>query len=193
MKRNLSILLLVCILWMPGCGPRADAATSVQETPVAVIQSVTDAAEDPAAVAGEPCEALGQKYEHDGALGEIKAEYIGSWHAAPSVGSGYAERVVFFASGNYLFFPSQYECAVDDEACIASPVEEGIWGVQEGEMSLAKDGELRDPGRISIGNVVDSSPDESPYPMKTTLDGVTYWLMSSETNLWDPLTGELCP
>ena len=63
-------------------------------------------------------------------LGEIKEEYIGSWHAAPSVGSGYSERFVFFSSGNYLFFPSQYECDFGDEACVPSPYRGRYWGVQ---------------------------------------------------------------
>ena len=52
-----------------------------------------------------PCECLGRRYEYNKELGELKEEYIGSWHAAPFVGSAYNERFVFFPSGNYLLLP----------------------------------------------------------------------------------------
>ena len=76
-------------------------------------------------VPSDPCEGLGLMYAQDGALGEIKAEYVGSWHAAPSVGSGYNERFVFFSTGNYLFVPSQYDCDPSDASCVPTPIEQG--------------------------------------------------------------------
>lgn len=148
--------------------------------------------EDSNAVSSNPCENMGEKYEHDEELGEIKEDYIGSWHAAPSIGSGYNERFVLFSSGNFLFFPSQYECDFGDESCVPSPIEEGTWGVQGSQMNLAKDGDTNNVRSILIGEVIDSPAEESPYPLKTTFDGTTYWLLSKDTNIWNPETGESC-
>jgi hypothetical protein len=139
-----------------------------------------------------PCECLGLNYKYNKELGDIKEVYIGSWHAAPSVGSGYSQRFVFFSSGNYLFFPSQYECDFSDESCLMSPIEEGTWGIQGSQMNLAKEGDIRNVRSILIGEVIDSAPEESPYPLKATFDGTTYWLMSKDTNMWNPETGEFC-
>ena len=141
---------------------------------------------------GNPCECLGKSYEYNKALGEIKEQYIGSWHAAPFVGSGYNERFVFFPSGNFLFFPSQYECDFSDASCIPSPIEEGIWGIHDDLMNLAQGGDAGNVRSILIGKVIDSPPDESPYPLKTSFDGTTYWLLSKDTNMWNPETGEFC-
>jgi len=162
--------------------PTEEAETNINETEV----------EDSTAITSNPCENLGDKYEHDEGLGEIKEDYIGSWHASPFVGSGYNERFVFFLSGNYLFFPSQYECDFDDTTCVPSPVEGGIWGVQGSQINLAKDGDINNVRSILIGEVIDSPADESPYSLKTTFDGTTYWLMTKDTNMWNPETGELC-
>jgi hypothetical protein len=162
--------------------PTPTKEISVTET--RVVKSCTNT--------NNPCECLGKSYEYNQALGEIKEEYIGSWHAAAFVGSGYAERFVLFPSGNYLFFPSQYECEFGNESCKPSPIEEGIWGIQDSHMNLAKDGDIKNVRSILIGGVIDASPDESPYPLKTTFDGTTYWLMSKDTNMWNPETGELC-
>jgi hypothetical protein len=134
-------------------------------TETGIVPTPTEA-EDPDANPGNPCDSLGETYEHDEDVGEIKADYIGSWHAAPSVGSGYAERFVFFASGNYLFFPSQYECASGDEACVPSPIEAGIWGVQGDKINLAKEGNISNIRSISIGEIVDSPVDEAHIPKK---------------------------
>ena len=139
-----------------------------------------------------PCECLGRKYEYAKELGEIKEEYVGSWHAAAFVGSGYGERFVFFSTGNFLYFPSQYECDSGDTSCIPSPIEDGIWGIQDSQINLAIEGELRNIRSILIGEVIDSPPDESPYPFKASFDGTDYWLLSKDTNMWNPDTGELC-
>ena len=181
--------------------PEAVATSTIQPIEMAVSPAQTEeeetninetVTEDPNAITGDPCDNLGNTYVHDKAIGEIIEDYIGSWHAAPSVGSAYSERFVFFASGNYLFFPSQYECAFDDPSCIPSPIEEGIWGVRDGQINLAIDGDINHVRSISVGKVIDSPADESPYPLKTTFDGTTYWLMSKDTNMWNPETGELC-
>jgi hypothetical protein len=139
-----------------------------------------------------PCDCLGRKYKYDNALGEIKEENLGSWHAAAFVGSAYNERFVFFPTGNYLFFPSQNECDVNDSTCIPSPIEQGNWGIQDSQMNLAKDGDINHVRIVLIGKVIDSPPAESPYPLKTTFDGITYWLLSKDTNMWNPETGEFC-
>ena len=177
------------------------ATSTIQSADIVAIPTLTDEAEtsineteviDSNGFGSDPCESLGDKYEHSEQLGEIKEEYIGSWHAAPSVGSGYRERFVLFSSGNYLFFPSQYECNFGDESCVPFPIEEGTWGIQDGQMNLAKEGEIANIRGIGIGEVTVSPPDESPYSIKTTFDGTTYWLISNETKLWNPETGELC-
>ncbi|NJD57941.1 MAG: hypothetical protein FIA98_00890 [Anaerolineae bacterium] len=180
--------------------PERVATSTVQGTDITVIATPTEAATSVAEIevpdlctnASNPCECLGKRNKHDEELGEIKEGYIGSWHAAPMVGSGYNERFVFFPSGNYLFFPSQYECDLNDLACSPSPIEEGIWGIQDNQMHLATGGDIDKLRIISIGKVIDSSPDESPYPFKTTFDGTTYWLMSKDTDMWNPQTGEFC-
>jgi hypothetical protein len=161
-------------------------------TPTGAQATNTFEAAEPTQTTADPCENLGQKYLHDDMVGEINEDYVGSWHAAPSVGSGYAERFVFFPSGNYLFFPSQYECDPNDSSCTPSPIEEGVWGVLDGILNLVKDGDINSVRSIPVGEVVATPPDESPYPNKTTFDGVTYWLLSPETNLWNPESGELC-
>lgn len=185
---------------VPSLEQEVAATSTLQSTEIAVFPTST---EDEISVTetevidlcintSNPCECLGGNYEYDKELGEIKEEYIGSWHAAPSVGSGYSERFVFFSSGNYLFFPSQYECDFGDESCVTSPIEEGTWGVQGSQLNLAKEGDIRNVRSILIGEVIDSAAEESPYPLKTTFDRTTYWLMSKDTNMWNPETGELC-
>ena len=140
-----------------------------------------------------PCESIYEKYEHYAALGEIKEDYIGSWHASEFVSDGFNERFVLFSSGNYLFFPSQYECAYGSgEACVPSPIEDGLWGVQDHIMNFAKEGDINNVISKSITDVIASPEDESPYPFKTIFDGITFWLMSKDTNLWDPESGEYC-
>jgi hypothetical protein len=180
--------------------PEVVPTSTIQPTKIVAIPTPTEEeisvteteVIDLCANTSNPCECLGESYEHDEELGEIKEDYIGSWHAAPFVGSGYSERFVLFSSGNYLFFPSQYECAFGDESCVLPPIEEGTWGVQGNKMNLAKDGDINNIRSILIGEVIDSSEEESPYPLKTTFDGTTYWLMSKDTNKWNPETGELC-
>lgn len=171
--------------------PESTATSTMQATETGIVPTPAEV-ESPDENPGNPCDSLGETYEHDEDIGEIKAEYIGSWHAAPSVGSGYAERFVFFASGNYLFFPSQYECAFGDEACVPSPIEESIWGVQEDKINLAKEGDISNIRSILIGEVIDSPSEESPYSTKTAFDGTSYWLISIATDLWNPETGEWC-
>src|SRR4030065_2117939 len=164
---------------VPSLEQEVAATSTLQSTEIAVFPTST---EDEISVTetevidlcintSNPCECLGGNYEYDKELGEIKEEYIGSWHAAPSVGSGYSERFVFFSSGNYLFFPSQYGCEFGDESCVMSLIEEGTWGVQGNQMNLAIDGEDNNVRNILIGEVIDSSAEESPYPLKTTFDG----------------------
>ena len=171
--------------------PEVVATSTIQPTEIAVVPTPTEVI-DLCTNTSNSCECLGVKYEHDEELGEIKEEYIGSWHASAFVGSGYGERFVFFPSGNYLFFPSQYECDFGDESCVLSPIEEGTWGVQGSQMNLAKDGDTNNVRSILIGEVIDSLAEESPYPLKTTFDGTTYWLLSKDTNIWNPETGESC-
>jgi len=180
--------------------PEVIPSLTIQPTEIAIVPIPTE--EETSVIETEvidlctninnPCECLGGKYDYDKELGEIKEEYIGSWHAAAFVGSAYNERFVFFPTGNYLFFPSQYECDFNDKSCKPSPIEEGVWGIQDSQINLAKDGDLRNIRRILIGEVIDSPAEESPYPLKTTIDGTTYWLISKDTNMWNPDTGELC-
>ena len=167
--------------------------TAAVPTPTQEETSITETVDiDLCTNTGNPCECLGGKYQFDKILGEINEEFVGSWHAAAFVGSAYNERFVFFPTGNYLYFPSQYECNSGDTSCIPSPVEQGIWGIQDDQMNLAKDGDINNVRSILIGKVIDSPPDESPYPFKTTIDGTTYWLLSKDTNMWNPETGEFC-
>jgi hypothetical protein len=139
-----------------------------------------------------PCANLGQKYAHNQELGEIKEEYVGSWHAAPMVGDGYNERLVFFTTGNYIYFPSQYECANLGTSCTPSPIEQGTWGIQGDQLILAKDGDIDSMRSVSLAEIRASDPNQSPYPLQTIINGKTYWLLSTETNLWNPITGEMC-
>jgi hypothetical protein len=180
--------------------PEVAEASTLQPTEMVIIPTPSE--EETSAIETEvidlcentsnPCGCLGNKYKYDKELGEIKEEYIGSWHASSYVGSGYNARFVFFPSGNYLFFPSQYECDFGDTSCIASPIEQGIWGIQDSQMNLAKEGDIRNVRSILIGNVTDSPDADSPYSIKTTFNGTTYWQLSKDTNLWNPETGELC-
>lgn len=155
-----------------------------------IIGEETD--EESTAVTFNACEGLGNTYEYNEALGEIREDYIGSWHASPSIGSGYNERFVFFPTGNYLFFPSQFECGPNDESCTPSPIEEGTWGILDGHITLAIDGDINNARSMEIGRLLDSPADESPYSKKTSIDGITYWLISKDTNMWNPETGESC-
>jgi hypothetical protein len=180
--------------------PEPVATSNIEPTQMAIVPSPTQEVTSVTATeviavcknTSNQCECLGVKYQSDKKLGEIKEEYIGSWHAAPFVGSAYNERFVFFLTGNYLYIPSQYECDLNDSTCIPSPIEQGIWGIQDDQMNLAKDGDINNVRSILIGKVVDSPTDESPYPLKTTFDGTIYWLLSQDTNMWNPDTGELC-
>jgi hypothetical protein len=148
--------------------------------------------EDPFSININPCEGIYEKYRHNPALGEIKADYVGSWHASEMVTARYNERFVLFASGNYLFFPDQYECAYTFKSCVPSPIEDGLWGVEGEVMNFAKGGDMEDLISRPITPIIPSSLDESPYPFKTTIDGLTFWLMSKSTDYWDPETGDYC-
>ncbi len=150
--------------------------------------------EGPEPVVGiiNPCEGIYEKYPHDPSLGEISEAYVGSWHADYSMSDAYKERFVLFSSGNYLFFPDQYECRNTFKTCVPSPIENGLWGVQGQVMNFAKGGDMEDIISRSITDIVPSSPDESPYPFKTTIDGLKFWLWSKGTDYWDPETGEYC-
>jgi len=207
-------LLIIPLVFLVACAPSPEAVQEAIEPTQTVLPSSTveenidlnaqenlEPTETPTSepeveetdeITGDPCKNLGEWYEYNEALGEIKEDYIGSWHSSPFVGSGYTERFVFFPSGSYLFFPSQYECGSGDESCVPSPIEQGIWGVQGSQINLAREGNVNDVRSISIGEVIDSSQEESPYPLKTTIDGIPYWLMSKDTNLWNPETGESC-
>lgn len=188
--------LMFCILLSIAILAACTQPTEIGVVPTPTVEqepnTKTTAVEDSNPIAGNPCESLGDKYAHAGEIGEIKEDYIGSWHASAFVGSGYNERFVFFSSGNYLFFPSQYECDFNVQSCTPSPIEEGIWGVQDSHINLAKEGDINHLRSILIGKVIDSPGEESPYSKKTTFDGTTYWLISKDTNLWNPETGELC-
>jgi len=181
--------------------PEVVPTSTIQPTEIVIVPTPTieeeinineTEVEDLSENTSNPCESLGGKYEHDEELGEIKEDYIGSWHAASFVGSAYNERFLFFPSSNYLFFPSQYECDFNDMSCIPSPIEEGIWGIQDSQMNLAKEGDINNVRSIWIGKVIDSPDEGSPYSIKTNFNGTTYWLLSKDTNMWNPETGELC-
>jgi len=157
--------------------PPDPTATQVPQTVVGIIS---------------PCEGIYEKYPHDPSLGEISEVYIGSWHADYSMSDAYKERFVLFASGNYLFFPDQYECRNTFKTCVPSPIEDGLWGVHGQVMNFARGGDLNDIISRSITEIVPSPVDESPYPYKTTIDGLKFWLWSKETDYWDPETGDYC-
>lgn len=210
MKRIIGLVVLSLFLF--GCCPFTGAIQMAIEGiqnalpgiigtgPVAVQEDVQidkidpTPPEDPEPFVGtiNPCEGIYEKYPHDPTLGEIREAYIGSWHAGAFVSDAFNERFVLFSSGNYLFFPDQYECAYSSKTCVPSPIENGLWGVQGQVMHFAKEGELNNIISRSITEVVASPEDESPYPFKTTIDGLTFWLMSKDTNFWDPETGEYC-
>jgi hypothetical protein len=141
----------------------------------------------------DPCQGIYENYEHDPMLGEINEDYIGSWHASEFVSDAYNERFVFFSSGNYLFFPSQYECVYSsNENCMPSPFEDGLWGVEDEVMVFLEQGDINNIITRSTTKVVKSPEGETPYLHKINIDGLMFQLMSRQTNLWDPDTGELC-
>ena len=50
-------------------------------------------------------------------------------------------------------------------------------------------------GQNALKGLIGPEPileNESPYPYKTTIDGLTFWLMSKSTDYWDPETGDYC-
>jgi hypothetical protein len=69
---------------------------------------------------------------------------------------------------------------------------DGLWGVQGDMMYFATAGEMDNIISRSITPLVPSSIDESPYPYKTTIDGLPFWLYTKDTSYWDPETGEYC-
>ena len=168
--------------------PVAPENLDLDETP-----SVEPAVEDLFVPQINPCEGIYEKYPHDPTLGEIKEDYVGSWHQDPSLSARWSERWVFFPSGNYLFIPSQYECAYSSNPnCTPTPIEDGLWGVMDNLMYLATSGDLSNILTVSITPVVPSTIDESPYPYKTTIERLPFWLYTKDTNYWDPETGEYC-
>lgn len=123
----------------------------------------------------------------------INNDYVGSWHAAPFVGSGYAERFVFYVTGNYVYFPSQYQCDPKDTACTPAPIRAGTWGITGDQINTTVWGDIDSMISTSVGKVIEADANESPYAYQTEIGGESYWLMSRETNLWNVVTGELCP
>lgn len=130
----------------------------------------------------ETLEDLANTYVHNEEIGEIDEEYIGSWLGCASVGDSYCERYVLFDTGNYLYFPSENEEAEE------YLVEIGIWGVEEGELNLVKEADITNIVSIVLGEIEYSPADESPYSLKADFGETTYWLVSKETDIWNPST-----
>lgn len=186
---RMTILAALSILII-GCCPFTAISQMVSEQMKnALPDTIGD--EDPFTVNVNPCEGIYEKYPHDPALGEIPADYVGCWHASESVSARYNERFVLFASGHYLFFPDEYECAYTFNTCVPSPIEDGLWGVQSQVMNFAIGGDMNNLISRSITPVIPTE-DEFSYPFTTTIDGLTFWLLSKETDMWDPETGGLC-
>jgi hypothetical protein len=123
-------------------------------------------------------EDLSNTYTHNPEIGEIDTEYVGSWLGCALIEESYCQRYVLFDTGNYLYFPSEME-EVEEYV-----VEIGIWGVEEGELSLAKDADITNIVSIALGEIEYSSAEESSYSLKANFGETTYWLVSKETNIW---------
>lgn len=143
----------------------------------------------------EDCYALVQTYSHNEDIGRIVDEYVGSWHACESVGSGYCERLTFYPDGNFVYFPSQYDST--DGLLATDSIVQGIWGISSLEnnsnhiLHLASESDMDNIVDIEIGEL-EITGEDSPYTWQATLSNDTYWQLSPTTDLWNPRTGEQC-
>lgn len=124
---------------------------------------------------------------------------VGVWHAAPSVGAGYAERFFFYEDGTFKFYYSQY----DESKRVLD--ESGTYYVNGDQLVLyitnqtvLEGGEIVEglPGSISEYSIINAEvkerefnphhevvytlgtieqADDSPYEHKVLIDTMYYW------------------
>jgi hypothetical protein len=131
------------------------------------------------------CSSLGQVYEYTEEIGEIDFNWVGSWHACESVGSGYCDRFVFYPNGNYVYISSE------------GNIEQGIWGVTTNSedvrnvLNIAEGGNLDNLRGLQFESV-NVFGEDSPYRFSNSLDGEQYWQVSYNPDMWNPESGEEC-
>jgi hypothetical protein len=133
----------------------------------------------------EQCYSLEQVYEYTEEIGEIDFNWVGSWHACESVGSGYCDRFVFYPNGNYVYISSE------------GNREQGIWGVTTNSedvrnvLNIAEGGNLDNLRGLQFESV-NVFGEDSPYRFSNSLDGEQYWQVSYNPDMWNPESGEEC-
>ena len=102
---------------------------------------------------------------------------VGSWCAEPSVGSGYAERLIF--TGDELYrLPGQNGKA-------GAKAKKSLWYVSDG---LLLDYVGRDAPRLKwLAGPFTVPPEEAPYSPKISIDGVEYYQYSNDPAYFDDL------
>lgn len=110
----------------------------------------------------------------------------GSWHAGPSVGSGFSERYVFRPNGTVSYFLSEsLEGKTRDAAY-------GTWALKGDGLDLhfdkamagGKTEAIDETIHLKLGPLTVLDPAESPYPHKMSFNGTDFWFYSEDTDLW---------
>jgi hypothetical protein len=98
-------------------------------------------------------------------LGSIDEVYVGIWHSCASVGSGYCDRYFLYPDGEFTFIYNENSEGKDKK---------GQWGIKGSTLRLNVNNQISEH---TLGDIVESPEEESPYSLKTTIDGVEYWLL----------------
>jgi len=100
---------------------------------------------------------------------------VGSWCAAPWVGSGYAERLIFTEDELYRL-PAQESNA---------KVRKSLWYVSDGRLLDYVDRDA--PRALWLSGPFTVPPEEAPYSPRITIDGKTYYQYSNDPAYFEDL------
>lgn len=123
---------------------------------------------------GAPAEAFGE------------TTISGSWHAGPSVGSGFNERYVFRLNGTVSYFLSEsLEPKTRDAAY-------GTWELKGDGLDLhferavagGKTESIDETIHLKLGPLTVLDPAESPYRQKMRFNDTEFWYYSYDPDLW---------
>ncbi len=116
-----------------------------------------------------------------------KNELIGSWHASPYVAAGFAQRYVFFANGNFIFFPNQN---LDDKI---AQYYAGTWQIENNQLQLSfnhyrdlqnKKQTINRNLTYQLGTLDPTDPNETAYTKKTKIHDQYFWQYSQDPQYW---------
>ena len=128
----------------------------------------------------------------------VSESIIGSWHAAPLVGSGFSQRYSFFENGMYLYISSEYD--YDSKNQLGA--ESGTWKLTDNTLTLNTTAGLKITVHaddtvgfekvsvkkqtvITLGAFEKTEP-SIVYSLQRSFDKMTYWKFADTSDYWCP-------